>query len=246
MTEVLEPRIFSGYQHVRAGVSTRDGGVSPNALGMNMSYKVGDDPINVSANREIFLGNYSGSEKTTAFAEQCHSSVVRIIDEPGIHSKCDGLITQARGIGLAVSIADCVPVLLYDPITETIAAIHAGWRGSLEKIVSVACEILQVDIGSQLEDVKAYIGPSAGPCCYEVSRDVLEQFRGNVRAVSDGEMRLDLKKENRLQLEEAGVHIESIEMEEKCTICSPDIFHSYRRDKEQSGRMLAYISLKED
>ena len=210
---------------------------------MNLSYRVGDDEENVRENRARFLGEFSTSEAETAFADQCHSSRVTMVSDPGLHSECDGLITRTPGLGLAISIADCVPILLYDPESGTVAAIHAGWRGSHTGIVSECCRQMSGLEGVQSRNIYAYIGPAAGPCCYEVGDDIHSLFRQETRSYADSRKTLDLKTENRLQLLACGIDESRIEVDERCTICSPDLLHSYRRDGNRSGRMLAFIGL---
>ena len=246
MADLITPSIFSAFPTMIAGVSTRNGGVSPEPLGMNLSYKVHDDAENVRMNRQRFFGSFGSDESRVAFADQCHSSTVRVVSESGVHPSCDALITNVGGLGLAVSIADCVPILLFDPGSMTIAAIHAGWRGSASMIVLRAFDILTEEFGTDPSVIRAYIGPAAGPCCYEVGADVQHTFRESVRKRSGGRLTIDLKMENSLQLQQAGVRVEHIEIEERCTICTPDLFHSYRRDGNASGRMLAFIERQEE
>lgn len=246
MLHSIRPKIFASRSHVRSAVSTRHGGVSPAPLGLNLSYKVGDDPENVRQNRSRFLGSLGFAEERTAFTDQCHSAIVKEAHGPGVYSSCDGLVTGEMGVGLAISIADCVPVLLFDPSTNVIAALHAGWRGSRGHIVSSGCQFLQNVYGAEMKDVLAYVGPAAGPCCYEVGKDVSDHFREAVRRQADGKLTLDLKEENRLQLVEAGIPAVNIEIDPRCTICSPELLHSYRRDRDSSGRMLAFIGLTEE
>lgn len=244
MQDVLVPHIFAEHSSVRSGISNRHGGVSAPPLGMNLSYMVGDDPGNVRVNRSRFLGYVGFREANTAFAQQCHSTTVSEVAQPGLHVECDGMITATPGLGLAISIADCVPVLLFDPKTRSVAAFHAGWRGTKGRIVLRGCSLMMEKYRSDPGELLAYIGPAAGPCCYDVGEEVYTQFRNEVRSAEKGRRTVDLKKENLLQLLEQGVRPEHIEVDERCTICHPDVFHSYRRDGDRSGRMLAFIGLK--
>jgi YfiH family protein len=210
---------------------------------MNLSYNVGDAEERVKQNRALFLGTVGSTESGTAFAAQCHSGTVTKVEHPGLHPSCDALYTNKKGIALAVSIADCVPILLADRGGKVIAAVHAGWRGSKQRIVSNTIGRLRQEMGVLPSDLFAYIGPSAGPCCYEVGQEVSNLFHdGTVHARGD-KATLDLKFENRRQMEIAGVPASQIEVDDRCTICGPDLFHSYRRDGDASGRMLAAILL---
>ncbi len=246
MPQIISPGIFSAYTSVRAGVSTRHGGISPSPLGLNLSYRVGDAPENVRENRRRFLAALGFTETQTAFGEQCHSATVKVVTIPGVHPLCDGLVTNVPGLGLAVSVADCVPVLLFDPRRRAVAAIHAGWRGSEKRIAAAGCSLLRETYDVRMQDIVAYVGPAAGACCYEVGEDVLRVFRPEVQVEDGGRFCIDLKEENRLQLLEAGIPAANIEVDRRCTICTADLFHSYRRDRESSGRMLACIGLRKE
>jgi len=244
MEHLITPSIFSGWTFLRAGMSTRNGGISAPPLGMNLSYRVGDSPENVRNNRAQFLGSFGCSEAETAFAAQCHSSVIRYVSTPGLHAECDALVTREVHLGLAISVADCVPILLADPETRTIGAVHAGWRGSRAGIAGKTISEMTGECGVDVRHVKAFIGPSAGPCCYEVGKDVANQFRPEIRTDRDDRTTLDLKRENALQLLESGVPRENVEVDARCTICGSDLFHSFRRDGNNSGRMLAFIMME--
>ena len=112
-----------------AAFSTRNGGVSPPPLGMNLSFRVGDDPVNVRKNREIFFGGLGIHLAQLAIPGQVHGTNVQHVEGPGEYPETDALISSGRGLFLCVSVADCVPVLLFDPLHNAVAAVHAGWRG---------------------------------------------------------------------------------------------------------------------
>lgn len=240
---VIRPAIFASIPGVRASMSTRHGGVSPQPLGMNLSLNVGDDESNVRRNRSLFLGTLGRGEQETAFAGQCHSATVMKVERAGLHPSCDALYTRQKGIVLAVSIADCVPILLANRKGTAIAAVHAGWRGSKQRILVNAIGRLRQELSVAPADLLAFIGPSAGPCCYEVGPDVSALFHDGTVHVSATRTTLDLKQENRRQLELAGVPPGQIEVDDRCTICGEEVFHSFRRDGVRSGRMLAAITM---
>ena len=241
---VIESRLFTVYPNLRFGVSTRRGGVSPEPFGMNLSFKVGDDPLLVRQNRDRFFGMLQVPQDRLAVPSQVHGATVRVITSPGKYDQCDGLVSSEREIFLAVSVADCLPVFLFDPVTMTVAAVHAGWRGTRLGILSNALEILFEVIGSSPENLLAYLGPSAGVCCYEVEEDVAEQFDPAVVTRRSGNKpHLDLKTANRAVLTNAGVPDPNIEVSAYCTICNPALFHSYRREGAQSGRMMGVLGL---
>jgi YfiH family protein len=152
-------------QEVVAAFSTRLGGVSPSSLGMNLSFKVGDDPANVRKNREIFFGSLGIPQRNLAIPGQVHGTTVRRVDVPGEYPETDALISGTPGLFLCVSVADCVPLLLFDPAHSAFAAIHAGWRGTSSGITEAAVANMQKEFGSLPERILASIGPSASVCC---------------------------------------------------------------------------------
>ncbi len=151
----------------------------------------------------------------------------------------DILVTASRGVALAVQTADCVPLLLAGDVA--IAAVHAGWRGSLLDVAGAAARALS-KLGAPPENLRAWMGPTIGLCCYKVGEEVAERFAGDfLRNSHDGGFRLDLAAVNRSQLEAAGVAPENISIHPACTMCGGERFASYRRDGAAAGRMIALI-----
>lgn len=237
------PTVFGSVPGIRAAMSTRVGGVSRAPLGMNLSPHVGDDEAAVHENRARFFGALGTSEANAAFAAQCHSATIVHVNRPGLHPSCDALVTRHPGIVLAVSVADCAPILISDRRGTVVAAVHAGWRGSKQRIVANAVGHMRRDQGAVPKDLLAFIGPCAGPCCYEVGPEVSALFHGETVRQMRSRTTLDLAAENRRQLEMSGLDAQSIETDGRCTICGSELFHSYRRDGESAGRMLAAIMI---
>jgi polyphenol oxidase len=158
----------------------------------------------------------------------------------------DALTSNVPGQYVGVRTADCVPVLLADVQTRAIAAVHAGWRGTAQRIVLRTLEHMKERYGARPENVVAAIGPAIGPCCYQVGPEVLAQLSPWVPELPSTEMAacLDLPEVNRRQLESWGVPPERITSAALCTYCRNDEFHSFRRDREMAGRMFAVIGLK--
>ncbi len=225
-------------------MSTRRGGVSPEPYGMNMSYNVGDDAGNVSQNRKTFLAAFGVVEDRLAIPEQRHTGIVQTANAPGRYAHCDALITNTPGVYLSVSVADCVPVFLFDAKKNAVACVHAGWRGTGQRISEKAVARMQETFDSDPADIIAYVGPSAGACCYQVGSDVSGNFDGRSVISRNGATYLDVKVANEGQLRNAGILEKNIEVSLDCTICNPRIYHSYRRDRDKSGRMLAIIGLR--
>lgn len=151
----------------------------------------------------------------------------------------DGLVTREPSLPLGVLVADCVPVYLFDPVKRAGGILHAGRAGTYSRIAERAIHALEREYGVNAPDLHAVIGPSAGPCCYEVSSEIARDFEGSALAVSG--RHLDLWQSNVLQLERCGVPRRQIEVVGICTICDGR-FHSHRR-KPKSGRNLALLAL---
>jgi polyphenol oxidase len=245
--DIIRAKIFEEYASLVFGMSTRNGGVSGNHFGLNMSMNVGDRPEHVRENRSRFFAELNIGPEQMAFPLQHHTANVRIVDHRGTYEYCDALITTMPNVFLAITVADCVPIALFDPATNTVAAIHAGWRGTAAKIVKKTIAKLLVQCESRPRDLRVFIGPAAARCCYEVGAEVAAQFPDSVvDRKDDGKFLLDVKEANRLQLVECGVPESRIEMSPACTISSPELFHSFRRDKADSGRMMAVIGRRRD
>jgi YfiH family protein len=234
---------LSQYSSVRFAMSTRIGGISPEPLGMNLSFRVGDDPANVAENRRRLFSALEFVESESAIPHQCHSSNVQIVSGPGSYETCDGLMTAVRGLPLVVTVADCLPVVLFEPEKQVIGLVHAGWRGTSQGISAEAVGLMVKQCGGTANKVIAYMGPSAGVCCYEVGQEVAELFSLDQVEQRDDRLYLNLKKANCDQLLGAGLKEENIEISPYCTICTPQLFHSHRRDRNNSGRMMASVSL---
>ena len=234
--------------------STRLGGVSPmpdnclNLAGFNE-----DVAENIYENRRRFLKLFEG-DWTISGCWQVHGTDVRTIDsaadaapKPGVlgdEQYCDALVSNTPRVLLAVKTADCVPILLGDPVTRSFAAVHAGWRGTSSSIVTVAIENLQRKYGSRPADLRVAIGPAANACCYEIGGDVISIFQSRfadadqlLTPTRDGHARINLHAANRTQLIKSGVLSERIHTAPYCTMDRNDLFFSYRREKRLHGRV---------
>jgi YfiH family protein len=154
----------------------------------------------------------------------------------------DAIVSATPGRMIGIRTADCVPILLVDPEKRAVAAVHAGWRGTVQNIAAKAVDRLREEYGTNPSNLLAVIGPAIGECCYEVGAEVAEQFnellpdRRNPR-------RIDLAEANRRQLISARVPDEAIELSNLCTRCGEE-FHSWRRDAQASGRMVSAIGIR--
>lgn len=158
----------------------------------------------------------------------------------------DGLITSLPSVFLVVRTADCVPLLIFDPISQTLGCAHAGWRGTAQNIQGGIVERLFLDLGVPPERLLVAIGPHIGQCCYEVQRDVAEIFEKSGLHSSvetrNGRTFLDLGKASKALLERSGVRPENIENLSLCTGCLADSFASYRRDGQKRMENVGFIA----
>jgi YfiH family protein len=178
--------------------------------------------------------------------QQVHRADVFVAKgRPSSKPEADIAVTDDPSIALSVRVADCVPVLLADRHTGAVAAIHAGWKGSAAGAVVVAIEALELFYLTKPGDIIAAVGPSIGPCCYEVGTELVDRFASHPEATTwftrDAKPHLDLWRATRDQLTRAGVQPEHIHVAALCTFDHPTLFHSYRRDATAAGRLVAAI-----
>ena len=178
--------------------------------------------------------------------KQVHSA--RVVDASAWREgvEADGLTSDVPGLRLGVRTADCVPLLLFDPVRRAVAAVHAGWRGAAQQIALEAVRALERRYGSRPEDLLAALGPAIGGCCYEVGPEVAEQFRPWFPERNDlgRRTRIDLRLALARQLRAAGLPQARIDAAEACTCCGGTEFHSWRRDGPRAGRMVSFIALR--
>ena len=180
---------------------------------------------------------------------QVHGNDVQILEGNAV-SQCDGLLTDERGNGVFVQSADCVPLLLWASKVKAVAAVHAGWRGTLARIASRAVSRLNEVYGASLEEIHAAIGPAIRVCCYEVGDEVISAFAEGGRDIDRisrpgprGRRHLDLVEENHAQLVASGVQIERVYDSGLCTFCENEGFYSFRREGSGVGRIFGVIGL---
>ena len=277
---VLQVPAFAKIPWLVHGFSTRPGGVSPtdidNADGekvLNLGAVEWDSRENVEENKRRFQSALGGTDLKLISLHQIHSDVVRSFDSaPHRQCKGDASATNRPGLLLGVRTADCAPVLVVDPGKRVVAAIHAGWRGTLQRIVTKAIGQMQMEFGCRPQDLLAAIGPTIGGCCYEVGTEVASAFAAKFANAAEffDELRtgdepnpmqwlnmmppghqpppnkvlLDLKKANRSQLLEAGLREQNIFVNDLCTACRADFLFSYRKEHARSGRLMSAIGIR--
>lgn len=230
------------------GFSTRLGGVSPFPHNdLNLAGFSEDSAENIAENRRRFFRLFD-EEYNFAAVWQVHGNTVKTIsgeaDLTDSDDNADGMISRLSGVMLGVKTADCVPVLIGDPVSGAFAAIHAGWRGTVRSIVGCAVEKMVNEFGARSADMIAAIGPAASCRSYEIGQDVMDEFERNFGAASrkyftrsrDGHALVDLHAANRDQLTAAGARLENIYLAPYCTMERPDLFFSYRLEKQANGK----------
>ncbi|MBP2639932.1 MAG: laccase domain protein [Firmicutes bacterium] len=255
--------LFSHFYHagIRHGISTRLGGVSSLPyMTLNLGMHTGDYPVKVQTNRQLFCNAVGVNYRSVVSAQQVHKDTIAIVTQAdaGKGVDCyadalcetDALVTANPDIPLLLLYADCVPVLFFDPVQRVIGVAHAGWKGTVAQIAVKTLTTMQECFGSRSADCLVGIGPSIGPCCYEVDDGVINPLRAGFHDWEDvaaihGERRwmLNLWEVNRRQLLENGVLAANIAVAEVCTSCNNELFFSYRAEGGCTGRIGALISL---
>jgi YfiH family protein len=193
-----------------------------------------------------------------ATVKQIHSAqVIRAMGEPRTLGQGDAIVSNEPGLLAGIKTADCLPLLIADQRRHAVAAVHAGWRGTVQEIARHTVEKMREQFGTDPRDLWVAIGPGIGECCYEVGREVLAGLQpffpekrmssggGELTQIAAAEKAfVDLREANRRQLLAAGVPASQIDADAPCTHCTPEELHSYRRDKEAAGRLISLIGLR--
>jgi hypothetical protein len=238
--------VFAPFPQVAAAQSTRHGGVSPAPFAsLNLGKSTADDPANVAENRRRFCGALGFQPDQMAWSRQVHGIEVRRADAPGGAEGFDALVTDVPGILLAVSVADCVPILVLDPVRRAVAAVHAGWRGTAAGIVANTLIFMEKAYGTRGADCCAYIGACIDECSFEVGDEVAAAFAEGFKRfdAARGKFFVDLKKANAAQLRAAGIPEGQIEISPWSTVLHNADFFSHRKENGVTGRGMAAIGL---
>ena len=230
---------------------TRRGGVSlPPFASLNVGHTVGDDLRAVTVNHRRALAALGWRRGDVATCHQVHAARVGVVgpgDRGNVRPKTDALVTAAPGLVLMLRFADCAPVLFYDAHRRVIGLAHAGWRGVTAGVVPTTVETLVKTFGCRPADLWAGVGPSIGPCCYQVGQEVVEHVgevlgEGALFHQVNGRAHLDLWAAVQRQLVEVGVR--QIDVAELCTACDTDEWFSHRAEAGRTGRFGVVIGLR--
>jgi YfiH family protein len=241
-----KPALFNQFPHLVAAQSTRHGGVSPAPFAsLNLGLSVGDERENVRENRRRFFNGLGIEPGQVALSHQVHGDGVLYADTPGHREGYDALVTDVPGVFLAVSIADCTPILVFDARNRAVAAIHAGWRGTAAGIVAKTLREMAGRFGTRGADCYTYVGTCIDACDFEVGTDVAEQFTGEFKRFDADRQKffVDLKGANAAQLRAFGVPEAQLEISPFSTVTHNADYFSHRLERGQTGRMMAVIGL---
>lgn len=253
--------IFTNTGLVRHAFSTRHGGVSKGCYEtLNLGLHVGDSSENVISNRAALCAALGSSGEALVAGRQVHGDRVAVVGRQqrgsGFKSyedalpETDALVTGEKGVLLSSYYADCVPVMLLDPVAGVVALAHAGWKGTVFGIAGKTVDVIKQHYNGDPSQLLAVIGPSVGPCCYEVGSQVGGQFKekfsgggGVLKPAPEGKYMLDLWRANRETLLGAGLNEANIYVCGLCTSCQSQLFFSYRAQAGCCGRMASLIEL---
>lgn len=239
----VRPAIFQSIPGLVAGVSTRHGGLSEYPYSsLNLGIHTDDSPDIIEQNLALFCQDVGISPKNLARSYQVHGDKIWVTGRPGYQSGFDAIVSVQPGVFAGVSVADCTPVLLVDPITRVCAAIHAGWKGTVAKIVEKTAKRMIENRGSNPADMLAYIGSCISLAHFEVGDEVAAQFDAIFKTRVNNKWHVDLKEVNAAQLRSVG--IQQIEIDPTCTVENNADYFSHRKEKGMTGRMLALIGFQ--
>ena len=233
---------FNSLKDIFYQFTTRD-------LGANLAFHVGDDIDAVHTNHTFLANSFGYKKDALVHMKQIHSNIVHIVnnqDNFDTPPTCDALVTNKKNIPLMVMVADCTPILFYDPTCKAIGVAHAGRTGTFANIVVNVIESMKSEYGSKTEDILISIGSAIGVCCYEVGAEIYEETKEKYSyafELRDHRYYLDINKILLSQLKECGIKEKNIENEGICTACNTQQYFSYRAEGK-TGRFAGILMLK--
>lgn len=253
------PFLIHGFSTRAGGFSTAYCNAARSGTALNLGFTAEDNRELVLANREELLRGLGAKHVAEqplhlVTMQQVHSDTIHRITgvaDSGAFTG-DGMVTDAPGLLLAIQTADCVPVLMVDLENQCVGAFHAGWRGTLQRIVEKGVERMRREFGSRPDQLSAAIGPCIGTCCYVVGEEVRSKFAAEfdyaeklfINNHAGAEVSLDLVEANRRQLSAAGLHGRNIHALQQCTGCMTDRYFSYRKSGGPTGRMMSVVGIR--
>ncbi len=245
--EIKGVEIFSPYANIKGWFTKKNAdlvGIEKRIPGLNCGYNSNASKSEVKRNRNLLFQELGLLSDHVAFAKQVHKDHVEIINSGGTYPDTDALITQKHGLTLAIQVADCAAVLIAEPDSHIVAAIHAGWRGAVAGIIPETVNRMKSKATARPDRMLAYISPCISQQFFEVGDEVASKFpKKFVDSESYAKDHIDLKGYLIQQLKDEGIPAIQIHSDPDCTFRDAKDYYSYRREKERSGRMLALIQL---
>ncbi|MEX1137283.1 MAG: peptidoglycan editing factor PgeF [Balneolales bacterium] len=241
--KAIKPDIWRNDSRITAGFSTKSSSDKGSTLGFSLGLLGTEDDTVIESNRQDWLAFLGLEDQPLALGKQVHGNEVRTVDDSTFQDNTDGLVTTQKNLALGILVADCAAVLLADRENGVIAAVHAGWRGAVQGILQNAVAKMVLS-GADVDCIEAFISPCISLKEFEVGEEVARMFSQEfVDYTSYTKPHIDLKNFVIYELQKAGLQEGNIENNPLCTVKEADTLHSYRRDKVQSGRMMAVISM---
>lgn len=247
----IKPKIFQQFPELIAVESNRKGGVSKAPFSsLNLGLHTDDTPESVSQNRKLFFENLGIKTSRVTQSYQVHKDKILKVTRSKIYEGYDALITENSNTFLSVSVADCTPILIYDAKNQAVAAVHAGWKGTVLDITAKTIQRMRDEFKTHPRDCYVYAGTCIDENSFEVGEDVAAMFTYDVKRLDKSGRKpkfyVDLKKANVMQLLKCGVPENQIEVSPFSTVLNNDIYFSHRKEKGKTGRMIALIGVKKD
>lgn len=239
---IIKSHILSFFNELVHGISTKVG--SENDANFNLGINSNSNKDEVYHNRKFFFKSLNIDENSIVYQQQVHSNRFQIVETPCFIKENDALITFRENLFLIVTVADCIPVLFYDSSNRITGAIHAGWRGTYSKIVLNTIDFAISKLSLDKNNTYFYLGPSICGNCFEVDEDVANLFEPRFVKKKNKKFTVDLQQINLQYLLDLGIKRNNIQISKLCTFELNQLLHSYRRDKEKSGRMFGVIGIR--
>ena len=232
--DIIKPKIWLEQDLVSAGFTTR---------ALDRRFNQDGNKYDSLSDKFSIVYELHGEETRLAYAKQVHGDRIVTVEKPGFVGEADGLITTSADMTLAIQVADCGALLLADRANGIIGALHSGWRGTAAGITGNAIARMN-ELGSDHENIEVFIGPCISGQVYEVGEEVASQFDERF-VLRDGftKPHLAIREALKQQLLDAGIPEANLEIDQRCTYLNPELFHSYRRDGNKSGRMIGFIRM---
>jgi len=245
------PKIFQQFPELIAVESNRNGGVSKSPYSsLNLGLHTDDEPDSILENRKLLFENLGIKMSRVTQSYQVHRDKILKVTRSKVYEGYDALITENSNTFLSVSVADCTPILIYDAKNQAVAAVHAGWKGTVLDITAKTIQRMREEFKTNPRDCYVYVGTCIDENSFEVGEDVAAMFTYDLKRMDKNGRKpkfyVDLKKANVTQLIKCGVPENQIEVSPYSTVLDNDTYFSHRKEKGKTGRMIALIGVKKD